>query len=384
MNRPLNSAMGQVYPAVAECDRPLRVVYVLTDLCRTSWQSGAIRRRARPGRAAQEEQGVADRDVHPGRGRQGGRERCRSKPPSPRRAVATQGETIEIRGRIRSQGTKPTKRVVEFTVDGKKKDEKTLEIPPNGEVEVNFTAIPRVDDAATCTRARSSSQRRAGPVPRGRRAVLHLQGPAAAESAARLRRHLRGRIRRVRARPQPGRGRDAADAGRESTGRRACGPVQRQSPGLRRPFSCSTSSGSRRRTGTRFNRYVHEGGGLVVAPGHLSQPENYNQPTASQLLPGQLADEPHTAKPPTNMGERRQPDAPAVRAVRQRPGDRACTACRCTSTGRFGPRAMPGWSWCDSPTAHRPCSNEPSRGRRSARSCSGRCRCRAGPITAGH
>ena len=33
VNRPLNSAMGQVYPAVAECDRPVHVVYVLTDLC---------------------------------------------------------------------------------------------------------------------------------------------------------------------------------------------------------------------------------------------------------------------------------------------------------------------------------------------------------------
>ncbi len=50
-----------------------------------------------------------------------------------------------------------------------------------------------------------------------------------------------------------------------------------------------------------LTRYVHEGGGLVVAPGHLSQPENYNQPTASQLLPGQLENLPHTAKPPTNM-----------------------------------------------------------------------------------
>ena len=61
--------------------------------------------------------------------------------------------------------------------------------------------------------------------------------------------------------------------------------------------SCSTSSGSMRPTGTALNRYVHEGGGLVVAPGHLSQPENYNQPTASQLLPGQLADARRT--PPT-------------------------------------------------------------------------------------
>ena len=29
--------MGQVYPAVAECDRPRHEVYVLTDLARSSW-----------------------------------------------------------------------------------------------------------------------------------------------------------------------------------------------------------------------------------------------------------------------------------------------------------------------------------------------------------
>ena len=39
VNRPLNAAMGQVYPAVAECERPVHVVYVLTDLARTSWRA---------------------------------------------------------------------------------------------------------------------------------------------------------------------------------------------------------------------------------------------------------------------------------------------------------------------------------------------------------
>ena len=53
---------------------------------------------------------------------------------------------------------------------------------------------------------------------------------------------------------------------------------------------------------TALTRYVHEGGGLVVAPGHLSQPENYNQPTASQLLPGQLEAAPHTANPADQHG----------------------------------------------------------------------------------
>ena len=39
VNRPLNAAMGQVYPAVAECERPVHVVYVLTDLARTAWHA---------------------------------------------------------------------------------------------------------------------------------------------------------------------------------------------------------------------------------------------------------------------------------------------------------------------------------------------------------
>ena len=40
VNRPLNAAMGQVYPAVAECERPVHVVYVLTDSRRTAWHAG--------------------------------------------------------------------------------------------------------------------------------------------------------------------------------------------------------------------------------------------------------------------------------------------------------------------------------------------------------
>ena len=39
VNRPLNAAMGQVYAAVAECDRPVHVVYVLTDLARSAWDA---------------------------------------------------------------------------------------------------------------------------------------------------------------------------------------------------------------------------------------------------------------------------------------------------------------------------------------------------------
>jgi hypothetical protein len=51
-----------------------------------------------------------------------------------------------------------------------------------------------------------------------------------------------------------------------------------------------------------LHQYVSEGGGLVVAPGHLSKPESYNQASASRLLPRQLAEAEHKANPPTNMG----------------------------------------------------------------------------------
>ena len=147
VNRPLNSAMGQVYTAVAECDRPLRVVYVLTDLCRTSWLPDRSAEgldkieqlnKKKSSRVVTFILGVASKEVV----------NVAIDTAEPSSNVAIQGEAIDIRGRIRSQGTKPTKRVVEFSVDGKKKDEKTLEIPPNGEIEVNFTAMPRVDDSS--------------------------------------------------------------------------------------------------------------------------------------------------------------------------------------------------------------------------------------------
>ena len=40
VSRPLNVAMGEVYEKVTECDKPARVVYVLTDLARSAWNTG--------------------------------------------------------------------------------------------------------------------------------------------------------------------------------------------------------------------------------------------------------------------------------------------------------------------------------------------------------
>ena len=52
-----------------------------------------------------------------------------------------------------------------------------------------------------------------------------------------------------------------------------------------------------------LNHYVHEGGGLVVAPGHRSLPESYNNAIASQILPAQLEDKPKAAPANATFGK---------------------------------------------------------------------------------
>ena len=51
----------------------------------------------------------------------------------PSSTVATQGEPVEIRSRIRSVGKAAATRVAEFELDGVKKGEKTIEIPAGGQ-----------------------------------------------------------------------------------------------------------------------------------------------------------------------------------------------------------------------------------------------------------
>ena len=52
-----------------------------------------------------------------------------------------------------------------------------------------------------------------------------------------------------------------------------------------------------------LNQYVHEGGGLVVAPGQRSQPESYNNSIAGQFLPAQLGPEPKPAGASATFGK---------------------------------------------------------------------------------
>ena len=179
VNRPLNAAMGQVYPAVAECDRPRHEVYVLTDLARSSWN---------PEQPAEGLDQVEKVKASPGGKiatfvlRLGSQERAdvAIDAAEPASSVATQGEPVEIQGLVRAQGTKPASRVVEFYLDGVKKDEKPVELAPGGQVEVSFTDPSRAQGRGGPP-GRAQAQRRARPARVQRQPLLHLQGPAGAK-----------------------------------------------------------------------------------------------------------------------------------------------------------------------------------------------------------
>ena len=299
INRPLNAAMGQVYPAVAECDRPRRFVYVLTDLCRTSWNpersaEGLVQverlKMSKGSRIVSFILGVASSEVI----------NVSVEQAEPSSSVATQGDPIEIRGRIRSQGTKPMTRVVEFVVDGKKKDEKTIEIQPGAEIEVNFTALPRAEETS---------------LHQGKIKLSGAPDPFAADDERFFTFRVRPPLKVLLVYDEFYESEFVAAALDPDPKAALARPVQVET--VRATELGTKFGGNLQRFASIFllnviklgdqdwnalHQYVREGGGLVVAPGHLSKPENYNQPTASRLLPRQLAEKLHTANPPTTMG----------------------------------------------------------------------------------
>jgi hypothetical protein len=301
VNRPLNAAMGQVYPAVADCDRPVHVVYVLTDLMLSAWDSGRQAEgldsvtKTKSGKGAKITTFIlrlAPEEINDGA--------VESAQPSA--SVVTQGEPVEIRARVRSvgKGTKPVKRVVEFELDGKKKGEKTVELPgTGGESEVVFTTGPRLQE---------------GELHRGRIKLSGAPDPFERDDERFFTFKVRPPLKVLVVSSQ----RYDAEC--------VAGALDPDSPGTPRSFLVDrvlASQFERKRNdlatyATVFllnvkqldegdwgalNRYVHEGGGLVVAPGHLSQPSDYGNSTASSFLPAALAERSTSPRPATTFGK---------------------------------------------------------------------------------
>jgi hypothetical protein len=286
VNRPLNAAMGQVYPAVAECDRPVHVVYVLTDLAATSWHAD------RPAEGLDQ---VAK--VKGGKAAKIATFVWRLTPPEvanlavdsaePSSTIATQGEPVEIRSRIRAVGKSAATRVAEFELDGVKKGEQRVEIPAGGQVEVTFTTTPRLVGEGEVHSGKVKLSGAPDPFERDdeRYFVFKVRPPLKVLLLSDVRYEAEFVLAALD--PEgPGSGRSyLVEPGLSSEFGRYKKDLQ--------TFACVFLLNVRKLEESDWgalNHYVHEGGGLVVAPGHRSLPESYNNAIAGQILPAQLED----------------------------------------------------------------------------------------------
>jgi hypothetical protein len=131
-NQSLNQGVGLAYGAVAGSEKPLRDVFVFTDLARSAW--GLAQEVPNREKAEKTKGGVGTYVMNLGAP---AAERhdvsiVRVEPPG---GIVGQDEPVPIRTFVRSIG-KPAKRTVEFYLDDQKRDQKLIEIPADAEIEV--------------------------------------------------------------------------------------------------------------------------------------------------------------------------------------------------------------------------------------------------------
>jgi hypothetical protein len=298
VSRKLNVAMGEVYRQVAECDKPNRVVYVLTDLFKSAWDLNRPAegldqveklKASKRGRLVTFVLRLTPQEIR----------NVSVDSAEPLQSIVTQGEPVEIHARVssESQAKGPVTRTVEFFVDGVKKGETIVDLPARGQKDVSF-AVP--------------ANLKEGELHRGEIALKGVPDPLEDDD----RRYLTFKVRPpMKVLLISDRSRDADFVAAALDPDTASSPrsfvVNRKTTDefLKREkddlssYSCifllnvagldDTSWGA-------LNAYVHEGGGLVVGAGHLCDPENYNGDSAAQFLPAQI--ERTDRRPETRFG----------------------------------------------------------------------------------
>ncbi len=310
-NRPLNAAVGQAYAAIADCDKPRHEVYVLTDLARSAWDTtrtveGLDKLKKLKSKVATyvlrlSPEDLADVAV------------VEAKPSS---SVATQGETVEILAKVRNVGP-AVKRVVELWFedlapdqagakdDNKdrkkdKKDQKSVELPANGEVEVKFKT-PKLDGSL--------------PLYQGEVKISggldHLEFDDTRYFTFKVQPAMNVVILSDRADDAKFVA-SALDPSPESLPAGAPRPFKTEvikaadfavkARDKLKDLTCVFLNNVQKLSEDdwgRLNGYVHEGGSVVIGIGDRSDPENYNGPTASQLMAGTLGQVKHPESPTT-------------------------------------------------------------------------------------
>jgi hypothetical protein len=288
-NRPLNAAVGQAYKAIVASDLQRHEVYVLTDLARSAWNMGATvegldqLKKVKSGSQVVTyvirltPQNVQDVAVVEAR---------------PSSTVVTQGETVEIRAVIRSQGP-AAKRVAEFYLDNDKRGSQTIDLPANGETEVKFTT-PRLNPAVALHQGEVRISGVPDPLVFDNRRYFTFQVQPAQKVVIVSDLSIDAEFVRDALDPDP-----------------ATLP-----PGIPRPFRVESVRAPEFITRGhellkdcaclfvlnvkqldpdawgRISAYVRDGGGLVVGMGSLCNPNHYASPTVAQLLPAVPGEQP--------------------------------------------------------------------------------------------
>ncbi len=277
--------MGQVYTAVAESELPLHVVYVLTDLARSAWDPD------KPAEGldqlAKSKQGpqriktttfvlrLSPQEVHD----------VAVAAVEPSTTEVTMGEPVEIKAKIRSQGPTAVKCMAEFWLDGKKKDEKPVEIAPDGQTEVRFVTPPRLQEGEL-HRGVVKLTGTLDPLEDDDQRVFHVQDAAADSGPRSVRREVRGRLCGLCPRPRPRRD-FAARHRRAWQTRRARRTVSGRDAQLRLRLFAQRRVARRNRLG-RPERLCPRGGRPRGGAWPPALVESYNSDIATQLLPAEL------------------------------------------------------------------------------------------------
>jgi hypothetical protein len=297
VNRSLNSAVGVAYSAVAESDRALREVYVLTDLARSAWDLDRPAEGLDKLKASKKDVRTYVLRLTPKDARD-----VAVVAAKPSVEVVTEGEAVEIRGRLHSLGPE-TKGVAKLWLDDLPRGEKPVTLPANGDMEVSFV-IPNIDSSKS--------------IHQGRLEFSGAPDPLKFDDVRYFTFALKQPVRVLVISDE------LIDAEFISA---AIDPdPSTLPPGTSRPFRVDrirpTQLGDR---GTDLNKqyrviflnnverlededwaklrtFVLEGGGLVIGVGHRSQGENYRSLTARQILPGSI-EEIVVPKDGTTFGE---------------------------------------------------------------------------------
>jgi len=284
VNRPLNAAMGQVYAGVSQSDRPIHVVYVLTDLARTSWVSDqpaeGLELAVKPQSAAASKIATFVMSLRPQAPTNLSIEEAKASSP-----VATDGEPLVLKTVVRGQGTAPARRTLEFYLDDKKRGEQQITVPPGGQVEAQFETPPKFSQGFL-HRAEFRLTGEPDPLPMDDRRYLTFRVRPPLKVLLVADSNLDSEFVAAALDPDPNSPTRPVRVERVRTR-----DLTRDHPAGLTDYAAVfllNALGLDNAAWSMIAQYVRDGGGLVVGLGARCDLNNYNQPTPSQVLPARL------------------------------------------------------------------------------------------------